>query len=145
MPLLLVTQRYFALRGPSHSGCAGLSAWFVWMTVATAAGIVLILPSEGIERSALSFLAVVTLFLVYAPLLLNEDTRQPLDPKLCEFREEISGLSMRTVIVLAALICLQTYVFGFTTGTFTITLSLVVTKAFSWYLAAKAVGNCQSS
>ena len=139
--MLLVTKlRHgsYAIPGSTHTWSA---ARFAWTAVAIAACDVLALPFEGIEKTALSIIAVAGQLLVYIPLLSAQTSEERLFERTSGSEDTTVTLLARTIQVLTVVILLQTWVFTFTFDTVLGTLILAVSKACSWFFVAQTVRN----
>ncbi|KAF1969746.1 hypothetical protein BU23DRAFT_539098 [Bimuria novae-zelandiae CBS 107.79] len=138
VPLLLTAQLILGTDTFPSANCKWLSASFAWSSAALAVFMILVLPYEGIWRSALSTIPIAAQCLVLTLLLPNDHTKPRYLPHLQGFREVISVLALRVILVLVVLICLQTLVLGSTTDGLGRTSLLAVCKALSWYFTSES-------
>ncbi|KAH7403674.1 hypothetical protein BKA64DRAFT_722370 [Cadophora sp. MPI-SDFR-AT-0126] len=140
-PLILTAERKFQydpeISKSPEQWCFSSLSNSIWGTAFAALLLTFVLSKWTLLGSILSIIPIACLLLVYVTLIPRNITHS-IRLSQIDIEETIAPLSYRTLLILLALLGLQTVLFGFQSGTYFPSLLCGIAKALSWYCTIQA-------
>lgn len=143
IPLVLVVERKLR-RDPEHASTSSNQWCFsplsntLWGTTASALILAFVLSKWTLLGTALSIVPVNFLLLIYIALIPRTLTDSLRLPQI-DIEETVVPLSCRTLLILLAVLGVETVLFGFPSGKYLPLILSGIAKALSWYCTIQAV------